>query len=258
MRTARDRLRIVAAATAVLLLVACGTATPSVDESPPADGVDASAVGAGSRGCIGFALRAHPFAHEVRDWIAYQTDRGGARERSGCMHFDGTEDHEVALDVPGAHHHPDWFPDGTQLLLTSRTETDTLYVLDLETNAARPLWECSAPCIGDDEAAWSPDGSQIVFIRAMEPLVDGVPSCALMIGDPVSGEVEQVGPTRSCNDRETFPHWSDDGARITYYRAAFDGQTAIASAVYVFDLATAEETKVTDDALFGWRRGLAG
>ena len=143
--------------------------------------------------------------------------------------------------MPGEHHHPDWYPDGTQLLLTSQTETDTLYVLDLETNEARPLWECADPCIGDDEAAWSPDGLQIVFVRAMEPIVDDVPTCALMIGSPASGEVEQIGPSRSCNDRETFPHWSDDGSHIVYYRAAFDGATAVASAVYVFDLSTARD-----------------
>ena len=236
-------------AAAAVLLVACGTLAPSADESPPADGLDSGAPGEGSPAASTPATP-HPLAGEERDWIAYQTNRGGA-EGIWLIHFDGTDDHEVALDVPGEHHHPDWFPDGTQLLLTSRTETDTLYVLDLETNEAQPLWECSGSCVGDDEAAWSPDGSQIVFVRAMLPFVEDVPSCALMIGDPAIGTVEQVGPTRSCNDRETFPHWSDDESGVVYYRAVFEGATAVASAVYVFDVATATETKLTDDALFG-------
>jgi Tol biopolymer transport system component len=238
---ARRGLHVAIVAAAAVMLVACGTVAPFAEESSP---------GEGSQGPSTPAVTPHPLAHEDRDWIAYQTNRGGA-EGIWLIHFDGSEDHEVALDVPGEHHHPDWFPDGTQLLLTSRTETDTLYVLDLETNEARPLWECSGSCVGDDEAAWSPDGSQIVFVRAMLPFVEGVPSCALMIGDPASGAVEQVGPTRSCNDRETFPHWSDDGSGVVYYRAVFEGDTAVASAVYVFDVATATETKLTDDELFG-------
>jgi Tol biopolymer transport system component len=237
------------------VLVACGTVSPPAGESPPADRADTGAPGAGSPGTSATPT-AHPFAGEG-DWIAYQTNRGGA-EGIWLIHPDGTQDHEVALDVPGEHHHPDWFPDGTQLLFTSRTETDTLYVLDLETNDARPLWACSGSCLGDDEAAWSPDGSQIAFVRAMEPIVDGIPSCALVIGDPASGAVEQVGPTRSCSDRETFPHWSDDGSKVVYYRAAFEGETPIASAVYVFDLVPAAETKLTDDALFGGDADWAG
>jgi Tol biopolymer transport system component len=249
MATARDRPHVAIAAAAAVLLVACGITSPSAGESAPTSSPDTSAPG-GESPSVSASVTPHPLAGEDRDWIAYQTNRGGA-EGIWFVHPDGSEDHEVALDVPGEHLHPDWFPDGTQLLLTSRTDTDTLYVLDLETHEARPLWSCSDPCLGDDEGAWSPDGSQIAFVRAMQPVVNGIPSCALMIGDPASGAVEQVGPTRSCAERETFPHWSDDGSRIVYYRAAFEGETPVASAVYVFDLATTDETRLTDDALFG-------
>ena len=251
--------RGLAVAAAAVVLVACGASTPSNLESLTEETAASSPEVEETAGPP--TPTPHPLAYEDRDWIAYQTDRGGS-EGVWLIHLDGTEDHEVATDVPGAHHHPDWFPDGTQLLFTSYTETDTLYMLDLETKEARPLWECSAPCVGDDEAAWSPDGSLIVFVRAMEPVVDGVPSCALMLGDPAIGTVDQVGPTRSCNDRETFPRWSGDGRGIVYYRAAFEGDTAIASAVYTFDLDTSAETKLTDDALFGgdadWTEGADG
>jgi Tol biopolymer transport system component len=257
MGVARAHLLLAFVAAAAVVLAACGSEEPSGEASPPTtDGPDTSApaepaaTSSSAEPGATASPTPHPFAEEPRDWIAYQTNRAGA-EGIWFIHLDGTEDHQVALDVPGEHHHPDWYPDGTKLLLTSRTETDTIYVLDLETNAAQPPWECSDPCIGDDEAAWSPDGLQIVFVRAMEPMVDDVPTCALMIGYPNTEEVEQIGPSRSCNDRETFPHWSDDGSHVVYYRAAFEGDTAVASAVYVFDLSTGVETKLTDDALFG-------
>lgn len=237
------------------VLVACGANSPPAAESLPENGADASASPDASPG-VSASPTPHPFAGE-RDWIAYQTNRDGA-EGIWLIHPDGTEDHEIGLQVPGEHLHPDWSPDGTQLVFTSRTETDTLYVLDLETSDARPLWACAGSCLGDDEAAWSPDGSQVAFVRVMEPFDDGISSCALMMGDPTSGAVQQIGPTRSCNDREAFPRWSDDGSAVVYHRAILRGDTVVASAVYTFDLATAEETKLTDDALFGGDADWAG
>jgi TolB protein len=248
MSTARPGPRFVALATAAVVLVACGNVgvSPSASASAPPSTPTPEPVATPSASP---SASPHPFAGEEA-WIAYQTNRG--RESIWLIHPDGTDDHEVGLTVPGEHHYPDWSPDGSQLVLSSYGAVEgTLYAVDIATDEARVLWECSNPCVGDDEAAWSPDGSRIVFVRAMEPFVDDAPSCALMIGDPVTGGVEQVGETRSCYDRETFPHWSRDGSKVVYYRAAFEGQRATGSAVYVLDLASGEESKLTDDALVG-------
>ncbi len=196
----------------------------------------------------GSARTPHPFAGEDA-WIAYQTNKGGG-EGVWLIHPDGTDDHEVALGVPGDHLHPDWSPDGTSLVITSREAKDTLYELDLATDDATVLWECADPCIGDDEAVWSPDASRIAFVRAMEPFVDGVPSCALMLGDPASGDVEELSEPRTCLDRETFPHWSHDGMRIAYYRGVYEGDTATSTALFVLEVTSGDETKLTEDAMF--------
>ena len=247
MSTARPSPRVAALAAVAVVLVACGNV--GVSPSAPASAPRArSAAEVEATESASPSASPHPFAGEDA-WIAYQTNRG--RESIWLIHPDGTDDHEVGLAVPGEHHHPDWSPDGNQLVISSYAAAEELYAVDVATEEARVLWQCSAPCVGDDEAAWSPDGSRIVFVRAMEPFVNDAPSCALMIGDPVTGGVEQVGETRSCYDRETFPHWSRDGSRVVYYRGVFEGERATGSAVYVFDLATGQETKLTDDALVG-------
>lgn len=202
------------------------------------------------------AATAHPFAGDDT-WIAYQTNRGG--EGVWLIHPDGTDDHEIALDIPGERLHPDWSPDGTQLVVTSRTERDVLYLVDVATDSAEVLFECTGECVGDDEAVWSPDGARIAFVRAMEPFVEDVPTCALFIGEVEPRTLEQIGEARSCWDRETFPHWSRDGSRLAYYRGVYEGDTALSSALYVFDIASREETKLTEDDLFAgdsdWSNG---
>jgi Tol biopolymer transport system component len=170
----------------------------------------------------------HPLAGD-ETWIAYQTARAG--EGVWLIHPDGTDDHEIARGVPGDRLHPDWSPDGSQLVVTSRTERDVLYLVDLASDAAEVLFDCSGDCVGDDEAVWSPDGTRIAFVRAMEPFVDDVPTCALFIGEVAARSVEQVGEARGCGDRETFPHWSRDGSRLAYYRGVYEGSETTSSAV---------------------------
>ncbi len=223
----------------VCAMSACSPSDPSQSQSTESGSADPS-----------------PSAHALsgsEDWIAYQTNRSqGGAEGVWLIHPDGTDDHEVALDVPGDHLHPDWSPDGSRLVITSREEKDTLYELDVTTDAARKLWDCADPCVGDDEAVWSPDGSQIAFIRAIGPVQNGVPAdCSLWLGDPETGEVQRLTSTPGCTYRETFPHWSRDGTRIAYYRGVYeDNGATTATALYVLDVATGQETKLTDDALF--------
>ena len=50
----------------------------------------------------------HPFAGDST-WIAYQTDRGG--EGVWLVHPDGTEDHQIAMDVAEQQLLPDWCSD---------------------------------------------------------------------------------------------------------------------------------------------------
>jgi len=234
-------------AVAMLALVGCGTSASTTTLTPISSAIEPSTAPAPATATTAEDA-GHPLAGEEA-WIAYQTNKGGS-EGVWLIHPDGSEDHEVALDVPGEHLHPDWSPDGTRLVITSRTAVDELYELDDATDTSRTLWPCEGECVGDDEAVWSPVGEQIAFVRAQTPFVDEVPSCLLMVGDPVTGVVGQITQAKSCWDRETFPHWSHDATRIAYYRGVYQGNTTLSTALYVLDVVSGTETKLTDDALF--------
>jgi Tol biopolymer transport system component len=199
----------------------------------------------------------HPFAGETA-WIAYQSNRSGP-EGIWLIHPDGTDDHQVATDVPGDHLLPDWSPDGTRLVFTTRGgETEPLYEYELATNTSRQLFACENPCLGDDEPVYSPDGRSVAFVRALTPFVtseaggEEVPSdCGLWVGDLSSGLVTQITSNVDppC-DREYNPHWSPDGSRLTYWRDPYENGQPTGTSVFVINADGTNEQQLSDPAMF--------
>ena len=225
---------------ALLLTFAPIRSSPSAAATPPAAATPAATP--------------HPFAGETA-WIAFDSGDG-----IGLVHPDGTGRHWIATDVPGDVLLPDWSPDGTRLVFTTRGgETEPLFEIDLATGVSRQLFTCEDPCIGDDEPVYSPDGTRVAFLRALAPFVDDaahqggdVPSdCGLWMGDLASGEVKQItSNTDPPCDREYFPHWSPDGTQLTYWRDPYEGGEPTGTAFYVIDADGANEQQLTDPAMF--------
>ena len=243
--TTPRRAGTIVTAISAVLITACGGGT--ADE--PAATTDAPA-GATSE-------PSNPFAGE-QAWIAYQTNRGDT-EGIWLMHPDGTDDHKVATDVPGEQKYGNWSPDGHRLVFTTRGgETEPIYEYDLASDRSRQLFDCTDPCIGDDEPVYSPDGTEVAFIRALGPFVhsdafgDEVPSdCGLWIGDVATGEVRQVtSNTEPPCDREYFPRWSTDGTQLTYWRDPFEAGQPTGTAVFVIDADGGNEVRLTDPSMF--------
>lgn len=196
-----------------------------------------------------------PFAGDVA-WIAYMTGGADGFDHLGLIHPDGTEDHAIVTGRPGGQMLPDWSPDGAHLVYTSRGgETEPLYAYDPATDVERQLFACAAPCLGDDEPAYAPDGTKVAFIRALEPIVrnddfgfDAPADCGLWVGDLASGDVTQITGNPGC-DREYNPHWSPDGTQLTYWRDPYRDGKPTGVSVWVMDADGSNARQLTDPAL---------
>lgn len=184
---------------------------------------------------------------DATDWIAFQGVWGNSPEAVVLIHPDGTGGHEIDDDIDGYGQLPDWSPDGAKIVMTPRGPIpETLREYDLSTETATVLFECDEPCLGDDEPAYSPDGSEVAFIRALGPFTSTGPSdCGLWIGEIATGEVTQITSNDGCSDREYNPRWSPDGTKISYARERIDG-SGVSDAIFVIDASGGEETQLSD------------
>jgi Tol biopolymer transport system component len=186
---------------------------------------------------------------DLGDWIAYQTVGESGSDQVYLVHPDGSDQHPVAPELPGNTMLPDWSPDGTWLVFTNigTGATEPFRLHDLESGETSVPFPCEDPCLGDDEPAFSPDGTRVAFIRAQLPIVDDIPAdCALWVGDLASGQTERLTTGVSCSEREVAPRWSPDGTALAYFKERYEDGQLRGTAIFVLDLETGAETQITE------------
>ena len=210
------------------------TATPTAVESTPS----APPVPSPSLGAI---------VGPGEAWIASQ-ERGLVR----LVRPDGSGDHAVFPMIPGGEQlHPDWSPDGMRLSLTTRGETDEIWVGNADGSNPQKVVECQAPCAWADEAAWSPDGTKLIFQRMVSD--GGVGVSTLETHDVTSGATRTVAAAPA--GRAFFqPRWSPDGTRLVTEYVVFAGTppeidvTGVALAIVDLSADVPTITEITDAA----------
>jgi TolB protein len=135
----------------------------------------------------------------------------------------GTE--RQVTHVSGGAFDPAWSPDGSRIVFerwdSRHRLPDQLYTVNADGSALHPVATgCSkaTQCLADDVPAWSPDGTQIVFVRYLLPFVkvhgEDLPSAADLMLVPAAGGAPQVLRHFAGDPLPGHPAWSPDGKQL--------------------------------------------
>ena len=239
----------------VLVVAACGggsASAPSADvteqpsTTPAANSTSPSIVASDTS--VAATSGAATVVADGEEWIVFQGVQGGL----SLIRPDGT-DYHVILGPPAQQVHPDWSPDGSQIVYVLKDEnTYEIWITDpLGTDPQPLITEYPAELSGLfwDNPAWSPDGSQIAAVAYQGHPAEVFPARSLLVVvDVATGEVEVVGEL-AVGQAHSFPRWSPDGNAFVVSLDSFTDDAYLGGAVSIIrrsEIGWAEPVQITD------------
>jgi Tol biopolymer transport system component len=172
--------------------------------------------------------------------------------------------HQLTHLVGGASD-PQWSPDGSQItfvrLGVQQHRPSQLYAMKSDGTDIKALSSgctAAAKCLGDQWPTYSPDGSQIAFVRDMGPLVkvgarhEDFPSASDLMLVPAAGGAPQLVRHFQGDPIPGSPAWSPDATRLVVPLTTGKQptkQTQFLDALNVLDIAGGTLTPITPLAL---------
>jgi TolB protein len=138
----------------------------------------------------------------------------------------GTAERQLTQAPHGiVHTSPDWSPDGRWITYTREWADHPQHIFRIHPNGTgrEDLSEATCQpddCLGDLLSSYSPDGTQIAFIRVLGPEHSVQLPVFLMQADGT--DIVQVTDPGTERYQDFAPRWSPDGTRLVFSR--YDGQ----------------------------------
>ncbi len=194
-----------------------------------------------------------PRVSDGEEWLLYQRyqdDEFTIR----LVRPDGTGDHAVvsAADSPGKTTHPDWSPDGQQVVFT--VDDSQLWTVRVDGTGLEQLpVDCGPECYLLDSPAWSPDGRSIAYVHVLLP-AGGVPTTTIESVDVVTGEVSVLYTQPDPLQLTLAARWAPSGDAMVldlFRYDSVDSSSPNGTAIATLDLKTRQVTRITPWEMFG-------
>lgn len=184
-------------------------------------------------------------------WIVIGGDTRGTLIRS-----DGTDRHDILVNIGLAIKDPAWSPDGNQLVFEGNgTRGSQLYIVDADGTNRRQLTPTpdgcpNGECIEAVNPAWSHDGSKVAYI-APRHNTGAFKDTSLMVIDVATGAMTVVYTTSEAGLAR--PTWSPDGRSIAFeidhYVGAVESSDIKDTVIAVVDVAGGAPRIITEPSL---------
>jgi Tol biopolymer transport system component len=160
---------------------------------------------------------------------------------------DGTDQYALEPAIAGDPTHPDWSPDGSQIVfVVTQQESDAaIWIMGSDGADAHEIVPAVPGCFCQDHPYWSPDGTSIAFTRYVGSGMSE--TTQIVVYDIADASLRVVAESTMPTELDQA-HWSPDSATLAVEVNRFNDDTSCCAggAIGLIPVATGELSILTD------------